>query len=492
MKKRRSRLALLLAAMAAILLIPQAAVQIAHAATTSSATTGIKVPNGVKFNPKTAKCSTYNGVKHCVEFQRLPLKDLTTAQRAQRQRMMAEAAQRAKQHASASPSAVTTTPSAECGFLTDHSLTYTAHPTRFVSCDDILTTVQDWEIVGGAPVPVGTFEFEDQQSFTFSASSTSWVHDMETIGIAGIGDLTGGVNGTLYSNCYVDSGACIATSTNNPDPQTVDITPASTQNFAWNEEDAGSATTTAGGVDTLDSALGIDWTLDVAGGPQSTSETGIAGRCDDAAQTDNGDPGDDSTTPPVDPEPGCVDESYIPTLYLSLAQYGAAAQFIQWAQINLSGHWGLDGVGQPLHRLIDETLQANNREIICETDWTPDSSITTDLAPYNDKDSCDEYPFASTYESGAMEEDANGTAKPYVTTGANCAQLTAVQTGSSGTNEAQDWATTRELATPTGSEPCVRSHNPLKRNSGVGGAYSSFAQSNRLIDKDPFWVSVTS
>ena len=47
------------------------------------------------------------------------------------------------------------------------------------------------------------------------------------------------------------------------------------------------------------------------------------------------------------------------------------------------------------------------------------------------------------------------------------------------------------LGTPTLNEACVRGHIPLKLNNSVGGAYGGLITSNRLIDADPFWVSVT-
>ena len=111
---------------------------------------------------------------------------------------------------------------------------------------------------------------------------------------------------------------------------------------------------------------------------------------------------------------------------LSLARYGSSAAMIQWAQFNLSGAWGLQGVGAPLHRLTDSILSSNNREVICDSSFVANPAITAALAPYNDTDSCDEYPFASSYESGAMVDGVTGAPKPYVTTGANCAQVTAV------------------------------------------------------------------
>src|ERR1019366_2149317 len=154
--------------------------------------------------------------------------------------------------------------------------------------------------------------------------------------------------------------------------------------------------------------------------------------------------------------------------------------------------WGLQGQGQPLHRLFNSILQGDNRTIICQDgSFTADQNITNALTPYKDNDSCDEFPFASTYESGAMVDDVNSNQKPFVTTGADCAQVTAVHTGTSGNNEAADWATTTVNGTPTLTEPCVRGHIPQALNSLVGTAYSTTITTNHLIDKDAFWLSVS-
>lgn len=188
---------------------------------------------------------------------------------------------------------------------------------------------------------------------------------------------------------------------------------------------------------------------------------------------------------------GCVDESFIPTLLISQAVDGASADMLDWAQNNLSGAWGLQGTGQPLHRLADSVVLNNNREIICDSSFTSDSTITAALTPYNDVDSCDEYPFAGTYESGAQVDGADGNQKPYVTTGADCAQVTAEQTATSGTSEATDWNTVTINGTPATSAPCVRGHIPNRLNGLVGSQYGTLIQTTRLIDKDPFWLRVT-
>lgn len=136
----------------------------------------------------------------------------------------------------------------------------------------------------------------------------------------------------------------------------------------------------------------------------------------------------------------------------------------------------------PLHRLASTTAQMANRNTICGTAvFTPDGTITAALAPYddptktplyNETDSCDEYPFAATYESGAMQTGADGQPKSFVTTGADCVQGSAMQTGNSGADEASDWSIINvDPTTVTGNpatSPRIRAHVPKKLNTSLG------------------------
>jgi hypothetical protein len=90
-----------------------------------------------------------------------------------------------------------------------------------------------------------------------------------------------------------------------------------------------------------------------------------------------------------------------------------------------------------------------------------------------------------------MEEGADGNPKPFVTSGADCAQDTAVHTATTGMDEAEDWNAITETGIITGSEPCIRAHVPNLLNSHVGTEYRTLIGQARLIDKDPFWVEVT-
>lgn len=326
----------------------------------------------------------------------------------------------------------------------------------------------------------GTFDFEDFQWISFTGTDLYWTHGMITFSYTGTGDLAAGFDAQVESECYLAEGICGAVSQTGGDSQTVTIADNQTYEFEWQERDEGSASTTAGQIDWLAGYLAVTWEATTPDGGFASAIDGgdLSGRCDSIATASD----------------GCINDSNIPTLNLSLAQYGASAAMIDWAQRNLSGHWGLQGTGQPMTYLGDSITATNNRQVICQDgSFSPDPSITAALAPYSDNDSRDEFPFAASYDSGAMAEDYYGNLKPYVTTGAACAQVSAVQTGTSGTNEAVDWNTTVVDGTPSGSEPCVRAHIPQKLNSGVGGAYGRFVQPpNRLIDGDNFWVAVTS
>jgi hypothetical protein len=302
---------------------------------------------------------------------------------------------------------------------------------------------------------------------SYSARSVTWEHGVILNNYAGSGTLKNGDALLVTSACDYFTTTCTATVTSgSPDTQLVAITPVVTVAKTWAETDTGSAPALTGGVDYLDPFIGTVFFLTAPTTEQPpivlVHDLGdLGGRCDSAAVTGSA---------------GCVDQYYTPTLSLSLAQYGAGAAMVQWAQVSLSPHWGLQGVGQPLTRLVN---QGNNRQIICDSTFANQGSAIG--GNDGDSDSCDEFPFAATYQSGAL----NG-----VTSGAQCAQLTAVQTGNSG-NEAADWASVTPVGTVTGSEVCARSHNPLNLNTDVGGAYGRFIISQRLIDQDPFWVVVT-
>lgn len=424
MKMRK--LALALAGAAAIALFPSAA---AMASTTPSPASTIKLPNGVTFNPKTAKCETVTTATgpstRCTQIARLPLKDLTTAQRAERKRMMTGLGKRQKQRASAaaSPAAIPAPP-AGCDFSgTEFANTVAAHPNRFLSCADSLLVLTHIQIAPTFEL-LGNFFWEDQQWATLSPTSLTWTHGLQVLGYTELafGDLANGITGAMYSNCFVVLSNCTSTSLGLPDPQTVSVAPGSTYNFGWDETDTGLASTTTGAKDTLNADLGVIWLTTVAGQSAEFDDTGkLAVRCDTIARR---------TTP------GCVDQAYTPTLtYSSLTNplVGPVAQHIYNAQNGgLVTAWGVPpsvkSNGAALTRDMNPTDIDANRTAACGGVTTPPGS------------NCDEYPMATTHQGAAFNSDYS----------------TAIV--------------------------------PASANSSQGGLTRAFYRGNRVIDGDPFYV----
>lgn len=180
--------------------------------------------------------------------------------------------------------------------------------------------------------------------------------------------------------------------------------------------------------------------------------------------------------------PGCVFNGFTPTFVVSRAEYGAAAAFIAWAQQNMSAHWGLYGHGKPLTRLAGTTAANKNRAVICGRKWTPFGPWKADGGKVKVADSCDEYPFAATNQSGGGS----------VANGAACAQLEAVKTNDKGGTAAKIWTTVKPIGKVNSSAKCVRGHIPLSLNTAVGrDAYKAFIKSERLLNDDPFWLAVS-
>ena len=145
------------------------------------------------FKAKQATChhvrSAQAGTKRCTQIQRLPLKDLSTGQLAQRRRDMAKAEAKAEAQAKAAAPRASAQPDiaepSQCGFSTiEYALTAVRHPDRFTSCSDNLWVAVNWEVTSTPPFVIlqGIFFWEDQQWTSYSATSSSWTHGMLAFG----------------------------------------------------------------------------------------------------------------------------------------------------------------------------------------------------------------------------------------------------------------------------------------------------------------------
>jgi hypothetical protein len=93
---------------------------------------------------------------------------------------------------------------------------------------------------------------------------------------------------------------------------------------------------------------------------------------------------------------GCVYPVYTPSHDLSVtnALIDDVAWHIYWAQNNLKTAWGKKGAGPALTRTTDRALRDANRLAACPRN-----------IPRPAGKSCDEYPFATTYEGGSKNPD---------------------------------------------------------------------------------------
>ncbi|HEY3611535.1 MAG TPA: hypothetical protein VGL06_28835 [Pseudonocardiaceae bacterium] len=87
-------------------------------------------------------------------------------------------------------------------------------------------------------------------------------------------------------------------------------------------------------------------------------------------------------------------------------------------------------------------------------------------------DSCDEYPFAASQQSGGNLGH----------TGPDCLDIIPY-------NNAGTWEPLF-LNSYTGAQPCMRGHVPSALNSAVGSALGAFYTTQRMLASDPYTVNV--
>jgi hypothetical protein len=170
---------------------------------------------------------------------------------------------------------------------------------------------------------------------------------------------------------------------------------------------------------------------------------------------------------------GCVFDKYIAGFTVNTAKYPSASAFYWVTEEKLASHPGARNYQKPLHRLADETAKAANRAKICDSTFSP--------RPETPSPSCDEYPFAASYESGGQLG---------ITSGSQCAQFYAnPQAANSGQWELDlDDRYLLPAATQVWPQVCGRANIPLDQNTGVGGDLGRFVSAQRLLDGDAYYV----
>ena len=192
--------------------------------------------------------------------------------------------------------------------------------------------------------------------------------------------------------------------------------------------------------------------------------------------------------------PGCAFYKYVPTWVMNFDKAPPAVAHAWLIQAKLPNHPGSRAANKPLFYLPAAAKNApgrdpdDNRKVICPDGWAadngnPDTTTVPEISA-GDKASCDEFAYASTYNSGGMPAGMGGMNE--VDTGNDCVQTYATRV------KQGEWRLYDDVRVdaPTWKEVCGRSAMSGWINStSMGGAFSSgFSGKYRLLDKDPYWV----
>lgn len=165
---------------------------------------------------------------------------------------------------------------------------------------------------------------------------------------------------------------------------------------------------------------------------------------------------------------GCAIPSYIPQLQVTgYSSDNTSTAYIDFFQANNADHWGQYPSGSLLTRLNNPTQATANRNAMCYSGAFTANPVVTN-------DSCDEFPFASTYQSGAM----------LGLTGSQCSQLLPEYISAT-----SSWVV-YEYPGYSASQRCGLGHVTQSDNYSTGGMYSAFIQNNRVLDQDAFWLGI--
>jgi hypothetical protein len=320
--------------------------------------------------------------------------------------------------------------------------------TRNEECN--LSSVHIWTTFNtNTGAPTGTETYLISQDIRLS-TTTSTITESVTFNYAGATGAPTGLPATIVWNSACSS-PCAVTSVRT---LTFTVAPGASPTFTVNYRDNPSAQTP----DTFSTSH--SYTANIVG----FITTGIdAWGAPLPMRCDNNTPGFTN--------PGCVVPGYTPNLILPLSKYAAAAVNVLVGEALLSGSPGRS-VQTPLTR-GDPARTDPNRGVTCGG-FAP-------LPPGNSygvvSDSCDEYPFASSQQSGGARNIP----------GSNCLEIVSTQDATGA------WTSTKLNAyDPNNPQACLRGHVNSVLNSLVGSqALNPMYTANRLMIGDPYTVQVT-
>lgn len=164
---------------------------------------------------------------------------------------------------------------------------------------------------------------------------------------------------------------------------------------------------------------------------------------------------------------GCIVMGHLANVTFSRSLYRGAAVAYEWAQKNLAGRFG--DADHPLSRYVDpfDPEAKNRRATTC--DRGPHRFVRGATGVPND--SCDEYPFARSYQGG--------------NDGALCVDITPRQVG--GVWDVS--GVTVDRGSPPNA-PCVRAHVDNEDNKAAGLELGRAVQSDRILDSEWYQVII--
>ncbi|MFB7356119.1 hypothetical protein [Streptomyces gardneri] len=187
---------------------------------------------------------------------------------------------------------------------------------------------------------------------------------------------------------------------------------------------------------------------------------------------------------------GCVFRNSAPTYIFNAKKYPQAAAHAWLIQTHGRNNPGAALGGTPLYYMGNSAQNTKNRGRICPTGWAATNGHASALVDAADALNCDEFAFASTYNSGGMATNEGGL-NPAIPTGSTtgvpngsaCIQTYVKKQGTplhmfsvDGTN-------------PTFNEVCGRSAiSGIHNQESMGNRFVTFMREMRIMDKDAYWV----
>lgn len=190
---------------------------------------------------------------------------------------------------------------------------------------------------------------------------------------------------------------------------------------------------------------------------------------------------------------GCVFVNWAPSYVFNAKSYPQAAAHAWLVQEKLKNQPGR--YDKPLYYMGDAAQNKKNRARMCPTGWAAENGDPSALDDANDELNCDEFAFASSYNSGGMKKSEGGLneAVPAGSTtgtpnGKACLQTFAKKQGTKIHLYNVDFGGGWDNV-PHFNEVCGRSAiSGVHNQESMGSNFASFMKQMRIMDRDAYWL----